>query len=67
MPNSNFITTVQKGFALAAGLLFANAVVMPLISNRTPWDGLGVGVIAGVLALIIYTLVAIARSRGDTK
>lgn len=66
MTNSKVTKTLQTGLSMAAGLVIGNAVVVPLISNRTPFDGFVIGVIAGLLALVIYTFIAIAQNRSNT-
>lgn len=66
MTNSKVTKTLQTGLSLAGGLVIGNAVVVPLISNRTPLDGFVIGVIAGLLALVIYTVIAIAQNRSNT-
>jgi hypothetical protein len=67
MTNPRVGKTLRTGLALAFGLLIGNVVVMPLISDRTPLDGLGIGVIAGLLALVAYSAIAIARNSSDAK
>lgn len=65
MPNSKVRTTLQTGLGLAISLVIANSIVVPLISNRPPMDGVVVGLLAGFIALVVYTLMAISQSRGD--
>lgn len=67
MPDSKVIRTLKTGLGLAIGVLVANAAVLPLVSNRTPRDGFGIGMIAALLTLVIYSLIAIARGRDDTR
>ena len=66
MTNSKVTKTLLTGLSLAAGLVIGNAVVVPMVSSRTPLDGFVIGVIAGLLALVIYSFIAIAQNRGDT-
>jgi uncharacterized protein YacL len=67
MLNSKVRKTLQTGLGLAVGLLIANAVFVPLISNRTASAGFFIGVIAGFITLVIYTFIAIAQSRSDME
>ena len=65
MPKTKVIKTLQTGLGLAIGLVIANAVIVPLVSNRTPMAGLCIGFIAGFLALIVYIFIAISQRRSD--
>jgi archaellum biogenesis protein FlaJ (TadC family) len=73
IPRASTMTNPKKVFSfytalgLSAGLVIANAIVMPLISDRTPLAGLCIGAIAAFLILLLYAFIAIVRNCCGTK
>ena len=59
--------TLRTGLGVAAGLLIANWLIVPAFSGRTHAAGFVVGLIAALLALVIYVIMALVQTGKETE
>jgi hypothetical protein len=63
-------STIRQGLYVGLGLLLANAVILPLLSEKTFARGVREGVIGGVIVFVLYAIWAAvrpAKGSGSTK
>lgn len=53
--------TIRQGLYAGIGLLLGNAVVLPLLSEKTFTEGVREGVIGGVIVFVLFAILAAVR------
>ena len=54
-------STMMQGLYAGIGLLLGNAVVLPLLSEKTFAEGVREGVIGGVIVFVLFAILAAVR------